>query len=88
MLVWGQPRDCAPRRGTSGLAPNTTGVAIGLLLSLTASQLLASVPWGHGFSLPLIVPVPLALLAMAALGAYIPARRASKVDPNIVLRQE
>jgi len=25
---------------------------------------------------------------MAALGAYLPARRASRADPNIVLRQE
>ena len=29
-----------------------------------------------------------ALLGVAALGAYIPARRASRLDPNRVLRQE
>jgi len=28
------------------------------------------------------------LLGAALLGAYIPARRASRLDPNIVLRQE
>jgi ABC-type lipoprotein release transport system permease subunit len=42
----------------------------------------------RSFDLQLIVPVTLALLGMAALGAYLPARRASKVDPNVVLRQE
>jgi ABC-type lipoprotein release transport system permease subunit len=42
----------------------------------------------RGFNLPLIALVTLALLAMAAVGAYIPARRASQVDPNTVLRQE
>jgi predicted permease len=65
-----------------------TGAAIGLLLSLASSKLVASLPGGHGFYLPLIAPVTLSLLAIAALGAYIPARRASQVDPNIVLRQE
>jgi ABC-type lipoprotein release transport system permease subunit len=45
-------------------------------------------PGGHAFDLPLIVPVTVSLLAIAALGTYIPARRASQVDPNIVLRQE
>ena len=64
------------------------GAAIGLLLSLAASKLLASLPGGYGFDLPLIAPVTLSLLAIAALGAYIPARRASPVDPNTVLRQE
>jgi macrolide transport system ATP-binding/permease protein len=65
-----------------------SGVVIGLLLSLAASKLMAALPGGHGFNLPLVAPVTLALLAIAALAAYIPARRASQVDPNIVLRQE
>jgi predicted permease len=64
------------------------GAAIGLLLSLAVSRLTAALPGGHSFSLPLIAPVTLALLAMAALGVYLPARRASQVDPSTVLRQE
>jgi putative ABC transport system permease protein len=71
-----------------GMVLATSGVAIGLLLSLAASKLTAALPGGHGFYLPLIAPVTLSLLAMAALGAYVPARRASQVDPNAVLRQE
>jgi len=71
-----------------GMVLAGTGVAIGLLLSLTICRLLAALPWVHGFNLPLIAPVPLALLAMAALGTYFPARRASHVDPITVLRQE
>jgi putative ABC transport system permease protein len=71
-----------------GMALATSGVAIGLVLSLGASKLTAALPAGHAFDLALIAPVPLALLAMAALGVYLPARRASQVDPNTVLRQE
>jgi predicted permease len=71
-----------------GMVLATSGVAIGLVLSLGASKLTASLPGGHAFDLALIAPVPLALLAMAALGVYLPARRASQVDPNTVLRQE
>jgi macrolide transport system ATP-binding/permease protein len=65
-----------------------SGVVIGLSLSLAASKPLAAMVHGRGFSLPLVALVTIALLAMAALGAYIPARRASRVDPNTVLRQE
>ena len=71
-----------------GMVLASNGAAIGLLLRLAASKLTAALPGGHGFFLPLIAPVTLALLVMAALGAYIPARRASQVDPNTVLRQE
>jgi predicted permease len=71
-----------------GMTLAGSGAAIGLLLSLAASKLLASLPGGYAFDLPLIAPVTLSLLAIAALGAYIPARRASQVDPNTVLRQE
>jgi len=46
-------------------------------------------PAAYAFDLPLIASVALGLLAItAALGTYISARRASEVDPNIVLRQE
>ncbi|MBZ5670060.1 MAG: ABC transporter permease [Acidobacteriia bacterium] len=65
-----------------------SGVIVGLSLSLAASKPLAAMVHGRGFSLPLVALVTIALLAMAALGAYIPARRASRVDPNTVLRQE
>jgi ABC-type antimicrobial peptide transport system permease subunit len=71
-----------------GMVLAAGGVASGLLLSLAASKLTAALPGGHGFYLPLIVPVTVSLLAIAALGAYMPARRAFRVDPNIVLRQE
>jgi predicted permease len=65
-----------------------SGVVFGLVLSLAASRPLANMVHGRGFNMPLVALVTLALLAMAALGAFIPARRASQVDPNTVLRQE
>jgi predicted permease len=65
-----------------------SGVVIGLVLSLAASRPLANLVQGRGFNMPLVALVTVALLAMAALGAYLPARRASLVDPNTVLRQE
>jgi predicted permease len=65
-----------------------SGVVIGLSLSLAAAKPIAALAEGPGFNLPLVALVTIALLGMAALGAYIPARRASRVDPNTVLRQE
>jgi ABC-type antimicrobial peptide transport system permease subunit len=65
-----------------------SGVVIGLCLSLAVARPTAALVEGRGFNLPLVALVAAALLAMAALGAYIPARRASRVDPNTVLRQE
>jgi ABC-type antimicrobial peptide transport system permease subunit len=71
-----------------GIVLAGSGVAIGLPLSLAASKVTAALPGGHRFDLLLVAPVTLALLVMAALGTYFPARRASQVDPNIILRQE
>lgn len=65
-----------------------SGVLIGLLLTLAAGRPTAAMVGARGFHWPLVAVVTVALLAMAALGAYLPARQASKVDPNIVLRQE
>jgi macrolide transport system ATP-binding/permease protein len=71
-----------------GLVLAGSGVLIGLVLTLAADKPTAALVGGHGFHWPLVALVTLTLLAMAALGAFLPARRASRVDPNIVLRQE
>ncbi len=71
-----------------GMTLAGTGIAIGLLLSVMASRALTVALRISSFNVPLLGLVVLVLLGMAALGAYIPARRASLLDPNIVLRQE
>jgi predicted lysophospholipase L1 biosynthesis ABC-type transport system permease subunit len=71
-----------------GMALAGIGVSIGLLLCLLASKAVAAVLAVPGFNLPFVALVAIGLLAAAALGAYAPARRASRLDPNAVLRQE
>jgi putative ABC transport system permease protein len=88
MAIGAAPIDVVAMVLKQGMMLAGIGVLIGLLLSLEASRLTAALPGRHGFNLPFIVPVALVLLAIAAVGAYLPARRASQVDPNDVLRHE
>jgi len=71
-----------------GMVLAGTGVAIGLFLSILAGNSTTAMIGTSNFYLPLVALVCFGLLAAAALGAYIPARRASLLDPNVVLRQE
>jgi ABC-type antimicrobial peptide transport system permease subunit len=65
------------------------GLVAGLLASLASTRVIAS----ELFGLKPTDPITLAfamffMLAVAGLAAYLPARRATKVDPMVALRYE
>jgi predicted permease len=65
------------------------GIGIGLLLALGAGQLLQGLLYGVDAVEPVVlIAAPLALLASSVLASYLPARRATRVDPTIALRSE
>lgn len=66
-----------------------TGIALGLLAFLALSRLLGGFLYGVGRADPVALATATAvLLAAGLLAAYIPGRRASRIDPTMVLREE
>ncbi|MCI0364213.1 MAG: ABC transporter permease, partial [Phycisphaerales bacterium] len=65
------------------------GVAIGVPTTLAATRLISSRLFGVGSADPLtIAAATLLMIAVAALAGFLPARRASRVDPMVALRYE
>jgi predicted permease len=65
------------------------GVVIGLLASLAATRTVSTLIFGLGPNDPLtIAAATMLLLAVAALAGYLPAHRASRIDPMAALREE
>jgi putative ABC transport system permease protein len=72
-----------------GLKLAAVGVAIGLAGSAAAMQGLATLLFGVGAGDPAtFAGTSIALLAVAALAGFVPARRATRVDPIDALRAE
>jgi predicted permease len=72
-----------------GMLPALCGVPIGLLLSAGAGQWLkASFPLAFDIGPAIYGIIAPLMLVVAILAAYVPARRASLVDPTTALREE
>jgi putative ABC transport system permease protein len=72
-----------------GLRLAIAGVLIGVALSLAAGRFISTLLFGVRATDPLTFSaVAAALLATAVVAAWIPARRATRVDPMVALRYE
>ena len=72
-----------------GMMLSGIGMAIGLLLALLVSQGLSTLLLDVRGTDPLTYAAVIAFLALVALAAsYLPARRATRVDPLVALREE
>ena len=75
--------------GRRGLGVTLTGLAIGVVLAAIASRLMSTMLYGFRPDyMTTVVVVSVILVAVAALGCVVPARRAARIDPMIALRQE
>ena len=72
-----------------GMRLAVIGVAIGLLLSLAMARALSSLLIGiSGYDVTTFVVVSSLLVLVALIACYLPARRATKIDPLVALRYE
>ena len=71
-----------------GVALASAGILAGVLLSASTASLMAALLYGVRPHDPTVFfVVPALLFAVAALASYIPARRATRADPVIALRE-
>jgi predicted permease len=89
MALGARPRDILRLVVGHGLILVMAGIGAGLLGSLGVGRLLTNLLFGVSPTDPLtFAGVPLVLGAMALVASYIPAFRATKVDPMKALRQD
>jgi putative ABC transport system permease protein len=75
--------------GRRGLALTFGGLTIGLVLAAIASRFMSALLYGfHPDYIATVAVVSVILVGVAALACVVPARRASRIDPMIALRQE
>jgi predicted permease len=89
MALGAQERDVLRLVVKQGLALAVVGAVVGIGVALGVTRYLTSMLYGVHANDPVTIGAVAVLLALVALAAcYIPARRATRVDPMVALRYE
>jgi predicted permease len=89
MALGAQRRDVLSLIMSQGALLTAVGIAIGLLGSLAVSRLLRSFLFGIGPVDPItFTTIPILFMSVALVACWLPARRASRLDPITALRYE
>jgi predicted permease len=89
MALGAKPADVLSLVVRQGLRLALLGVALGIVSALALGRVLQSLLYGIGVADPVtFAGVSLIAIAIVSLACYLPARRATAVDPMIALRSE
>ena len=89
LALGAQQRDVMKMILGQGIRLTLIGIAIGLIAAFALTRILSSLLYGVSATDPVtFLSIPLLLTLVALLASYLPARRATKVDPCVALRYD